>query len=450
MQTKILNKIVDFLEKSRKKYWIFYFSSVLILAAPVVFVISYNYTRTSRELTELALSRRQTIAHLSAIMTYEKLERFTDIGVSLASRVYFRQLIQAGRPKEAMGVLKSISMDFPVVDSIFLLDPAGAVTAAMPDSSKAIGGDFSSYDWYGEMIQKWEPRVSDVYIHKNDSKSQYNAIAIATPIFDDNKKPIGILVLQMKPDVFLEWSKDIDVGPGALIYFVDKKRNIVAHPQISSSEKIVDFSNVFPVSKIYPGKSGIDVVAGNSENDGLVAAYEGVAKYDWGVVVQQPSSVAFAARDVQLRFLLIVYAVVTLFNLLISYFILRILYAVNLYRQREKVFMESIGDGVLAIDKEWNICLWNKAASEITGWSQEEAIGKPFRSIMKLIRAHDRKEDIVFIEETLLYGEGRKMENGSILITKDKKEISLSDSAAPIFDPSGKVSGVIIIFRPAS
>lgn len=117
---------------------------------------------------------------------------------------------------------------------------------------------------------------------------------------------------------------------------------------------------------------------------------------------------------------------------------------------KSKALMESIGDGVVVIDRAWNIVLWNKTATVISGWSQEEALGKQFRDVVKFIRERDREENIMFIEEAMLHSKVFSMESDTVLIKKDGSEIPISDSAAPIIEHDGGVSGAIIIFRDAS
>lgn len=119
-------------------------------------------------------------------------------------------------------------------------------------------------------------------------------------------------------------------------------------------------------------------------------------------------------------------------------------------RDRERLLIEGIGDGIVAIDRDWRIILWNKAASTITGWSEAEVLGKPFRSIIKFIREHDRKEDIAFIEDAIIMKKTSFMEVGTLLIKKDGSEVVVGDSAAPINSQNGETKGAIIVFRDAS
>jgi PAS domain S-box-containing protein len=118
--------------------------------------------------------------------------------------------------------------------------------------------------------------------------------------------------------------------------------------------------------------------------------------------------------------------------------------------EREKQLLESVGDGVIAIDRSFKITLFNKAATVLSGWSEAEAIGKPFRDIIKFIKTDTRKDNIVFIEEAMLYGETKQMESPTSIIQKNGQEISVGDSAAPVFDVSGQINGCIIVFRDMS
>lgn len=118
-------------------------------------------------------------------------------------------------------------------------------------------------------------------------------------------------------------------------------------------------------------------------------------------------------------------------------------------RQKSEIekILTGIGDGVIAIDRSWNIRSWNRAAADLSGWSAEEVLGKPFRDFVKFIREKDRKENIAFIEETMLFGKVHFMESNILLVRKDGTEIPVGDSASPTFDAHGIVDGAIVIFR---
>lgn len=119
-------------------------------------------------------------------------------------------------------------------------------------------------------------------------------------------------------------------------------------------------------------------------------------------------------------------------------------------RNKLEILLESIGDGVVAIDPDWNIIIWNKAATQISGWTREEALGKSFRNFMHFVKESSRSENISFIEDAMISGKTYSMERHTLLIKKDGSEIPVGDSAAPILDHAGRITGVIIVFRDIS
>lgn len=123
---------------------------------------------------------------------------------------------------------------------------------------------------------------------------------------------------------------------------------------------------------------------------------------------------------------------------------------VALEKDKFQNLIHAIGDGVVAIDRAWNITLWNRAAEKLTGWTAAEVMGRPFRNHVTLLHESNRTENIRFLEDAMLKGETQTLGNHTVLIRKDGSEMPVGDSAAPIFTPSGDVDGVIVVFRDAS
>lgn len=448
MFTNIINWFANILsEPGRRGRWIRLLLFFLIVF-PLAFFVVFQYRTTHQESTDVEISRKDEIARLAAVMLHEKFDRLTDIGVSLTGRIVFRRLIAEGKWDEALLLLKGILTDFPFFERIILVDPRGTITADIVEPSDVIGKNFAHRDWYQGVSKEWKPYISEIF--KATAAPYYNSIVLAVPIKDDNQKTLGILVLQIKTDVLVSWSKEITVGPLEFVYFVDKAGHAVGHPEHPPDAEIVDFSNKPYVKNVMEGKSGAEVLFDPIDAEEELVAYRPIEHYKWGVVVEQPADIAFLARDRELNRIKFVSGFIFLLICFAAYLILRVIGAINNYRQKEKIFLDSIGDGVAAIDREWNITLFNKAAARISGWPREEVLGKPFRNFLKFLRERDRTENIVFIEEAILFGKPRQMEDKTVLIAKDGREIPAGDSAAPIFDQNGKVSGAIIVFRDAT
>ena len=52
----------------------------------------------------------------------------------------------------------------------------------------------------------------------------------------------------------------------------------------------------------------------------------------------------------------------------------------------------SVGDGVISTDAEATVLFMNRIAEELTGWRAEEAKGRPFTEIFKIVSGEERKK----------------------------------------------------------
>jgi len=116
-------------------------------------------------------------------------------------------------------------------------------------------------------------------------------------------------------------------------------------------------------------------------------------------------------------------------------------------REQLAVTLRSIGDGVIATDTNENIVVLNKVAEELTGWTNQEAMGKPFREIFHIVNEQTRLPCEDPVEKVLAEGQIVGLANHTVLIARDGTEHSIADSGAPIRDASSRLTGVVIVFR---
>jgi len=117
--------------------------------------------------------------------------------------------------------------------------------------------------------------------------------------------------------------------------------------------------------------------------------------------------------------------------------------------ERDKVdtIVHSIGDGVFVINSNYEIILFNEKASEISGFAPEEALGKKYFEVLKFVYEKDDKVNDKFVQDAMGKGEITTMANHTVLIAKDGKRVPVADSAAPLKDKNGKVTGCVVVFR---
>jgi PAS domain S-box-containing protein len=116
-------------------------------------------------------------------------------------------------------------------------------------------------------------------------------------------------------------------------------------------------------------------------------------------------------------------------------------------KERLAVTLRSIGDGVIAADAQGRIMLINEMAEKLTGWSQEEALGRPLREVFHVINEKTRQRIEDPVEKVLATGAVITLAGNLILISKRQAEKIISDSIAPIRNQKGEILGVVLVFR---
>ncbi len=119
----------------------------------------------------------------------------------------------------------------------------------------------------------------------------------------------------------------------------------------------------------------------------------------------------------------------------------------HLQSQQFQKTLESIGDGVISLDKNRNILFLNQAAERFTGWSNEEAYGKPIYTVFNVINQYTKEISEDIVERVISTKDIHRLAKDTILIAKNGTERYIEDCAAPILDKNNLVEGVVIIFR---
>lgn len=121
--------------------------------------------------------------------------------------------------------------------------------------------------------------------------------------------------------------------------------------------------------------------------------------------------------------------------------------ALHIEKERAQVTLNSIGDAVISTDTACRVTYLNRVAKAMTGWSEADALGKPISEVFHIVNGASREpaSDPArrAIEENRIVG----LAMGSILIRHDGSEMAIEDSAAPIHDREGKVTGAVIVFH---
>ena len=118
---------------------------------------------------------------------------------------------------------------------------------------------------------------------------------------------------------------------------------------------------------------------------------------------------------------------------------------------KSEVIMDSVGEGILVVDTNRRIQLFNPAAVGLTGWDVSTAQGIDYRLVLNLRDQAGNKLSDQSDPMTSMWQQGKNLvRNDLTMETKGGKKISVSLSLSPLFDNEHQISGGIALFRDIS
>ena len=115
--------------------------------------------------------------------------------------------------------------------------------------------------------------------------------------------------------------------------------------------------------------------------------------------------------------------------------------------ERLRVTLTSIGDAVIVTDAQGRVTLLNPVAEAATGWSSADAMGQSLADVFNILNEYTRAPVDSPVEKVLALGQIVGLANHTVLIARDGSERPIDDSAAPIRDGEGRLTGVVLVFR---
>ena len=114
-------------------------------------------------------------------------------------------------------------------------------------------------------------------------------------------------------------------------------------------------------------------------------------------------------------------------------------------KERAQVTLQSIGDAVIRTGPEGRIEYLNPVAERLTGWTADEARGRPLIEVVHLI---DERTHLPADPMRGLFGRGEAVPSEHlVLVMRSGDQIAVQPTAAPIDDAQGSAVGAVFVFR---
>ncbi len=112
--------------------------------------------------------------------------------------------------------------------------------------------------------------------------------------------------------------------------------------------------------------------------------------------------------------------------------------------------LASIADAVIATDSRGIVEYLNPVAEQLTGWRSLEAKGEPLTRVFPLLHEATREPVETSAERVLDEERAMGLTSHFTLLRRDGSEIAIDESASPLRDAEGRLTGVVIVFRDAT
>ncbi len=254
----------------------------------ILAVTGYFFNQSIRREQEGSLAESEAIARSMAAFVQAKELDYLNNLQAYAGRFRFREAVQRRDRAEALVHLRQLQELFPEMDAAFLADPEGVLWARFPETPELYGKSFADREWYRGVSRAWRPHVSDVLV---SAATREPTIVLAVPVRSVEGKVIGIIGSGQRLNVIREWLLPINI-PGGGLYVVDRKGQLVFHPNRMGTQHVSDYARVPTVERLLRGEEGVLEGENPVEHDVWLSAYRQLPSLGWGLVVYRSKDFA--------------------------------------------------------------------------------------------------------------------------------------------------------------
>jgi len=119
----------------------------------------------------------------------------------------------------------------------------------------------------------------------------------------------------------------------------------------------------------------------------------------------------------------------------------------NAEKERLAVTLSSITDGVIAVDEQKRIKLFNKAAERLTGWGADAAKTESIDQVLRVVDERTRHQVESAVDKMLVSGKAECGADSDVLIARDGSERAVFITAAPIHKGGDTIVGAVVVLR---
>lgn len=452
----------------------------------------------TKNMKKEALSKNFLISRIISERIYQYLSDATETVVTAAN--FSSQ--SHGDLEQIKREIFRIYDNFSYFDLIFYTNSEARMLFSKPSNDHVRDRRYYDRDYFNEVMKTGKPFISRLIVSSVLGKPHF---IIAAPVFDRNGKVQGLIGGGIPLESISNIVEDIQKDFSGKIWITDREGVIAVHPDkeqvwklITAPDILLNFeSSAKSLTDIIRSRDE-NIGYYKKDDETIYAAISFVPEVNWMVMVEQSERDIFAQmnklKQQLMGYILIIIVISTISSLFLAKsitnpikelvtsvrktgkdisnfkgipimgsdeigelskafndmgFRLKIhvnqlkdsYQKVNEVQQYLNNIIESVASGILVMDRNGTITVFNKAAEKITRFKSDEFLGK---NIMDFYTATEFGADILREKGKICRYQETK------LITKDNEEIPISVSTSLIKNSRDEIIGTIFLFNDLS
>src|SRR5581483_11180142 len=108
--------------------------------------------------------------------------------------------------------------------------------------------------------------------------------------------------------------------------------------------------------------------------------------------------------------------------------------------------LRAMAEGVIALDPNENVTLFNAAAEAWSGWSAQDAVHRPIEETFRLVDGATGEKTDMTLWRVLAEGSVEELPAGALLVARNGEKRPITGSIAPVRDHKGELAGAVVVF----
>ena len=445
---------------------LFFIILAVIISGTLYHGTRYYYKHQQKELKEKQYEELHSIAQLKANqLTQWYNERLSEVNYFSSNnpyRGYILEIIEGNRDSEEELRQSLVQiMTNQRYNNIFVIDDKDDLLFSIDPGFELI--DTLTVSYCRMVFESGGIVIPDFYYCKSHNEIHYEAIA---PVFDQDKNVAAAMVFRVDPNDFLfpfmqDWPTPSE---SAETYIVRAQGDSVIYLNNLRHTDNSVLRIVFPLDRteITAVKAALGyegIVEGIDYNgEKVLADIRKVEGTSWYIISEIYTKEIYADLKRHAVLLDLITLLLILFTGLAVAWVYHLrqnsIYKellqkkTELYQSQEEygAILYSIGDGVITTDEKGIITNLNPVAEKLTGWKEAEAKGRYIEEVFKIVSEETKEKVASPVTKVLKEGRIVGLANHTILISKDRREIPINDSGAPVRGMDNQILGAVMVF----